>query len=96
MSDIAPVSGVPSDRFDTAPAPGYGPATRSAQPTRRPSDRVELSDRARLLSKLNAMPDIRQDLVDRIRREIAEGSYDSAERMDRAIDALTQEMGQEG
>lgn len=94
MSDIAPVSGIPGDRFDLPAMPGDRPATRAsdAAPSR-PSDRVDISDRARLLSKLASMPDIRQDVVDRVRAEIASGSYDSDEHLDQAIKNLAEDLG---
>lgn len=42
----------------------------------RPSDKVEISERARLLSKMAELPAIRADLVARIKAEIAAGTYD--------------------
>ncbi|MGF1582216.1 MAG: hypothetical protein ACFCD0_23065 [Gemmataceae bacterium] len=36
--------------------------------------------------------EIRHDLVDRIRREIASGTYDTAERWDAALDRLCDEL----
>lgn len=57
----------------------------------RGSDRVELSDGARLLQKLQAQPDIRADLVDRVRREIEAGDYDTPERFAAAIETLIAE-----
>lgn len=58
----------------------------------RPSDRVDISDRARLLGKLAALPAIREDLVARIRDQIAAGEYDTDERIDAAIEELLAEM----
>src|SRR4051812_48985240 len=79
MSDIAPVSGVP-ERFDIQPTPGDRPAYRGAEGpsgrAERPSDRVELSDRSRLLSRLASLPDVRQDVVDAARAKIEAGAYD--------------------
>ncbi len=68
-------------------------------PTRRPtpgfdasaprsSDRVELSAHARFLAKMREMPVIREDLVSRIRDEIASGQYDTLERLNFALDHL--------
>ena len=37
-------------------------------------------------------PDIRADLVRRIRREIAAGTYDTPEKMERALRRLLEEM----
>ena len=97
MSDIAPVPGYGVDRLDTA----HGVSDRSAsrtpaqtQPTspNRPSDRVELSDRARYLSKLSSLPEVRQDLVDRIRQEISSGQYETPEKLDDAISSLLDDL----
>jgi len=57
----------------------------------RHSDRVELSQHARLLSRLSELPDIRTDLVNRIRQELAEGRYDTDAKLDTAIDNLVAE-----
>lgn len=97
MSDIAPVPGLGIDRLDTAHGLSERSATRTpaktqpAQPER-PSDRVELSDRARYLSKLGSLPDVRQDLVDRIRNEIAGGQYETPEKLDQAIWSLLDDL----
>jgi len=53
---------------------------------------VDISDRARLLSKLTALPDVRSELVDRIRQEIAKGTYDTEDRLDQAIENLAEEL----
>src|SRR3954468_23709467 len=76
MSDISPVSGSYTGRVDpTVDRPGRpAAATLDERPTSRPSDRVDISDRARYLSKLAALPDVRTELVDRIRSEIAGGT----------------------
>jgi negative regulator of flagellin synthesis FlgM len=91
MSDIAAVSGLSFERTEpstssTRPAPGAD-APRAS----RPSDRVELSDRARLLSRLAALP-IRQDLVDRVRRELAAGTYETDEKLQAVVEALGEEL----
>lgn len=97
MSDIAPIPGLSVDRLDTA----HGVSDRSAAraPSKapspsyeRPSDRVELSDRARYLSKLSSLPEVRQDLVDRIRNEIASGQYETPEKLDQAISGLLDDL----
>jgi negative regulator of flagellin synthesis FlgM len=105
MADIAPIPshgsplyGPAGSRLEAVHPPALGPeaiAGRSAgveRPTTRPSDRVELSDRARLLSKLAALPEIRQDLVDGIRALIAAGTLDTPERLDEALDAMISEL----
>jgi hypothetical protein len=58
----------------------------------RPSDRVDISDRAKFLSQLAAMPDERSELVDRVRRELAMGTYETSERLDAAVSNLLDEL----
>ncbi len=67
----------------------------SASPARRGEDRVELSDAARLLAKLQGLPEIRQELVDRVRAEIEAGTYETPERIDQTIEAMLGELEQE-
>ena len=101
MSDIAAVSGVP-DRFDIQPLPGDRPAYRTAEGPEpraadRPSDRVELSDRARLLSKLASMPDVRQDVVSAAKAKLESGEYGADHSyLDTAIENMVRELDVEG
>jgi len=94
MSDIAPIPGLGIDRVDAyrpeRPAPRA--AAREEARTERPSDRVDISDRARYLSKLSSLPDVRQELVDRVRKEIAEGTYETPEKLDQALASLIEDL----
>lgn len=90
MSDIRPIG---------RPAPGalsqpnrLNSAYQAPSPPSRGRDEVELSQTARLLGKLHELPDIRPELVQRIRDEIAEGSYDTDEKLDAAVDKLIDEL----
>jgi hypothetical protein len=51
-------------------------------PVRREADRVEVSREAR---EARTEP-VRRDLVDRVRRELAEGTYENDEKLNLAID----------
>lgn len=94
MSDIAPISHLAGGRHDPVPGSVEREPTRPGSGARapRPSDRVELSDRARFLSKLADLPAVRSELVDSVRREIAEGTYDSSRRLDEAIRHLAEDL----
>ncbi len=91
MSDIAPIgrpnltgingSGHRPDRLNGHAA---GP--------KRDADRVELSTTAQFLSKLKDLPDVREDLVARVRAQIAAGTYDTEQRVDATIDALAEDL----
>ncbi|HLO40975.1 MAG TPA: flagellar biosynthesis anti-sigma factor FlgM [Phycisphaerales bacterium] len=70
----------------------------ASAPVRRGEDTVEVSSMASLMSKktdagerLSGTP-IRTGLVDRIRREIAEGTYDVDSKLDAALDRMIDEM----
>lgn len=67
---------------------------QSAERSRRGEDRVELSDASRLLARLQGMPEIRQELVERVRGEIEAGTYETPERIDQAIEAMMDELEQ--
>lgn len=90
MTDIAPLGSsrvAPVSRSATQPPKAAAASTVSRDP-----DRVELSDMAQLLSRLNELPDVRQDVVDRVREQIANGSYETPEKVDAALDELLQDL----
>ncbi len=47
---------------------------------------------ARLLAKLNDMPEVRRELVDRVRDEIDRGKYMTDEKLELAIDGLMDDL----
>ncbi len=55
-------------------------------------DQVELSDKARLLSKLSELPEVRQTLVDRVRADIESGEYLTSDKLDAAADNLINDL----
>ncbi|MBX3390911.1 MAG: flagellar biosynthesis anti-sigma factor FlgM [Phycisphaeraceae bacterium] len=61
----------------------------------RGEDKVELSTEAQVLApwleKLKQIPAVRQDLVDQIRTQIANGSYDTPEKLNAALDGMIDE-----
>ncbi len=58
-------------------------------------DRVELSPHARLMNQIRQLPEVRQDLIDRIKDEIDAGTYDTPEKMDAAVEGLAAEIREE-
>ncbi|MBX3377654.1 MAG: flagellar biosynthesis anti-sigma factor FlgM [Phycisphaeraceae bacterium] len=94
MSDIAAIGGSGAGRLDPVNEAAPRVAIDRPAPGRveRPSDRVELSDRARLLSKLSQLPAVRQDLIDQVRRQIEAGEYDTPGRLDAALDGLVDDL----
>jgi len=86
MADIAPLG-----RSFAPPPAGPSRVNGTATPvagSARPADQADLSDHARLLSKLADLPGVRQDVVDRVKTEIELGDYDTPDRVDAALDAL--------
>lgn len=69
----------------TAPAPNAQGA--------RGADQVEFSDAAQAASIAGEQGDFRADLVARIQNEIAAGTYETAAKLDAAVDRLLDEMG---
>ena len=77
--------------------PGVGPAgpakgAPKPPPASQPVDQVQISLEARLKSLLAKVPDVRQDLIDRVRAEIAAGTYETDEKLDIALDRLLDDL----
>lgn len=83
MSEITPINR-PSASILSRPDRLNHPGSASASPVRG-SDKVELSPTAQLLSKLKALPDVRRDLIDRVRAEIASGTYDTPDKVNAVL-----------
>ena len=76
-----------------------GPHTsRVARPTE-PSttgpiqDEVQISDAAQLVDKVRELPDIRHNRVNAIRDQIANGTYETEEKLQVALGRLLDEIG---
>lgn len=94
MSDIAPLSSGSSLRLVQA-ARAYSRTAESAAPAstpRRGTDQVEVSSVASYLSQLRNLS-VRQDLVDRVRAEIASGTYETPEKIEGAITEIGRDLG---
>lgn len=89
MSDIAPIGSSQPTAINTSTRARQAEAPTS---TVRGEDEVQLSDHARLLSKLKGLPDVRQDVVDRVRSEIDGGGYETNERIDATVNALLEDL----
>jgi hypothetical protein len=49
-------------------------------------DRVELSEFARYLDMLRQLPDVRQNLIDRVKTQIEAGTYETDDKIDAALE----------
>jgi len=91
MNDIPPI-GQSSQAALARIAARRAAAAQEASGAAPPADSVELSQTAQLLAKLAELPDVRQDLIDRIRAEIAAGTYETSEKLDAALEALIEDL----
>ncbi|MGB2820563.1 MAG: flagellar biosynthesis anti-sigma factor FlgM [Phycisphaerae bacterium] len=56
------------------------------------SDVVEISAAAELAAKIQEIPDVRADLVARVKQEIEAGTYETPERIEAAVDKLLDDL----
>ncbi len=57
------------------------------------SDELQISDAARLTEQAQRAPEIRHERVSAIRQQIAEGVYETPEKLDVALERLLDEIG---
>ena len=76
-------------------APHTTRVSSPAAPTSSPQiqDELSISDAARLAEQVRQMPEVRQELVDRVRAQIASGTYDTPDKLDLAVERLLDEIG---
>lgn len=93
MSDILPVGASRMvGRAELSSERSKEPRVDATSPVRRGDDRVDVSEMARMISKMNDMPSIRTELVSRVRAEIAAGTYDTDEKLNLALDVMMGEI----
>jgi len=90
MSDINPITRPQQTAFDSVSKSAKSNGDTAA--ATRTGDRVELSEQARLLSKLKQLPEIREGLVNSVKSQIEAGNYDTDERFDTAINAMLDDL----
>ena len=94
MADIASVGSAHPGQL-APPSRGGSPETIEVKPgaaPQRPGDRVELSDHARYLEQLQSLPSVRQQRIADLRQAIADGSYETPQRLGAAIDRMIDEI----
>jgi negative regulator of flagellin synthesis FlgM len=57
-----------------------------------PRDQVEISPLGQMLDGISRLPEIRHEKVEEIRRQIADGSYETPAKLEKALDRLIDEM----
>ncbi|MHA7814467.1 MAG: flagellar biosynthesis anti-sigma factor FlgM [Phycisphaerales bacterium] len=97
MSEISSVNNASSLRVRRVSVDPASVSQASAEEVRgrggaRSSDRVELSRVAQYLSQLQAEPEERTDLINRVREEIQAGTYLSDDKLEQAADQLLDDI----
>lgn len=96
MSSISHVGVTPISRGRIEPAGRQAEATQPERGERlrlvRGEDQVEVSDMAFFLSKLRDLPEVRQELIDRVKAEIDAGAYETSEKIDWTIEQVGGEL----
>ncbi|MDZ4830879.1 MAG: flagellar biosynthesis anti-sigma factor FlgM [Phycisphaerae bacterium] len=77
---------------DSTTRVSHGSSTETSQRTEN-RDRVELSEHARWLDTLRSLPPIRAEKVAEIKAAIADGTYESDEKLNTVIDRLLEDIG---
>jgi negative regulator of flagellin synthesis FlgM len=72
-------------------APFRGQAAQEA-PSAKPSDRVDISAAAEAAIQARESGDVRHDLVNQIRAQLADGTYETPAKLDAAIERLLDEI----
>lgn len=91
MADITPI-GRPAAAPLTRSGLRHEPTSHSQAGPLRDGDSVELSNHAQLLSRISQLPDVRQGLVDQVRAAVADGSYETPDKIDAVVSALAEEL----
>ena len=90
MHDIQPLnSPIPAKPLEpTGAVTGNKPLSQPAQIC----DTVEISTIAKLAAKVHQIPEVRAELVARVKTELAAGTYETTERIDVAVGKLMEEL----
>ena len=72
--------------------PASKPAPNQASPPQGSGDQLDISPAAEAAIRAEESDEVRHDLVARIRHQIEQGTYDTPERLERALDRLLDEL----
>jgi negative regulator of flagellin synthesis FlgM len=73
---------------------GIRPSQHLARPeAAQITDEVDISEAAQFAEQIQQMPEIREDRVEAVRLQIAEGTYETSDRLNAAIERLLDEIG---
>ncbi len=74
------------------PHTNRAPGAQPAKPSASPADQVDISAAAEAAINATETGESRAELVARVRGEIADGSYETPEKLDAALDRLLDEI----
>jgi|TARA_R110000782_G_scaffold19140_3_gene52209 anti-sigma28 factor (negative regulator of flagellin synthesis) len=99
MSELSPLSNNSVNRTGRV-GPGSPARSGSSESSRVPGrdrgeDRVEFSSNVQYLVELKNGGPVRMELVNRIRAEIEQGSYETPEKLEAAIDELLSDLDED-
>lgn len=87
------VNGIHSAAGPNAVEPiGAASSTNAAAAPNEVHDTVEISTAAKLAAKVHDIPDVRAELVAQVKQQIADGTYETPERIEAAISKLMDEL----
>ena len=81
-----------TNRRSTASRPARRPIS-VPKPSPSRGRQVDEEELARLVRKAKALPAVREDLVERVRRQIQAGTYETPEKLEIAIERMLEEEG---
>ena len=85
--NISPLGqGSPITRLQGSTASGITQGSQDAGRTGQ--DTVQISDFARYLGEIKNLPDIRQGKVDAVKAQIANGTYETPDKIDHVVNSL--------
>lgn len=94
ISNNFSVSSVDASRNNSRAASASNVATETSTPTLTPVDQLDLSAEAQGATEISdTVGDIRVDKVADLRRQIAEGTYDTDEKLSAALDNFLDQIG---
>ena len=79
-----PIGAPHTSRLSQPPAPAQTGAVQ---------DELSISEAGQLIDKVGQLPEIRQDRVNQIRAQIADGTYETADKLEIALGRLLDEIG---
>jgi anti-sigma28 factor (negative regulator of flagellin synthesis) len=70
----------------------HSPQPAAPKPHMTPVDQLDISHEAEMVSRTREVPDVRHELVARVKAEIEAGTYETEEKLDIAVGRLLDEL----